>query len=265
MRLSSTKLVPLVLITISMCSLVWGNSDGPPPGFTGTAFETTCATSGCHDSHALNSGSGMLSISVSPQDYSPGDTVDVRVSLSQTGQQRWGFEAAVDDHIGTFILTDPARTRIVLDSAGNQFVTQTSAGTDSGMVDSANGWSFKWAVPDRYPPDASFFVAAGCTADADGTASGDYVYTTFALATCPVFLTGDVDGTGTITARDLFAMVAYIFKGSYLFFPCAAAGDVDCNGSVTSSDLIYLVNYVFKGGPPPCDVCNLIPDVWTCP
>ena len=58
--------------------------------------------------------------------------------------------------------------------------------------------------------------------------------------------------------------MGYIFRGGAHPLPCDAAGDVNCTGTVTSADIISLVNYVFKAGPPPCDVCDLIPDVWPC-
>jgi hypothetical protein len=44
-----------------------------------------------------------------------------------------------------------------------------------------------------------------------------------------------------------------------------AAGDVNCSGAVSAADVITLVNHIFKGGPPPCDVCDLIPGLWVCP
>lgn len=77
--------------------------------------------------------------------------------------------------------------------------------------------------------------------------------------------TGDVDGTGTITAADIVYLVGFVFKSQSAPMPCAASGDVDCSGDVTASDIIYLVAHVFKSGPAPCDVTSLIPDTWSCP
>lgn len=82
---------------------------------------------------------------------------------------------------------------------------------------------------------------------------------------CPILMTGDVNSNGSITSADIIYLVGYVFKGSAAPLPCQAAGDVNCNGSVTSADIIYLVGYVFKGSAPPCDVCTIIPGVWSCP
>jgi hypothetical protein len=82
---------------------------------------------------------------------------------------------------------------------------------------------------------------------------------------CPVAITGDVNSTTTITSADIIYLVNYVFKGGATPLPCAAAGDVNCNGTITSADVIYLVNFVFKGGAAPCDVCTIIPALWSCP
>lgn len=78
-------------------------------------------------------------------------------------------------------------------------------------------------------------------------------------------VTGDVNQNGVISSEDIIALVNYIFKSDASPLPCEAVGDVNCNGSVTSADIIHEVNHVFKGGPAPCDVCSLIPGVWSCP
>ena len=82
---------------------------------------------------------------------------------------------------------------------------------------------------------------------------------------CLIPVTGDFDGSGMVTSSDIIRTVGYIFKGGAPPHPCAALADVNCSGTVTARDVIELVSYIFKGGPPPCDVCSLIPDVWTCP
>jgi hypothetical protein len=78
-------------------------------------------------------------------------------------------------------------------------------------------------------------------------------------------MTGDVNVSGAITAADIIYLVGYVFKSGPAPVPCAAAGDANCDAAATAADIIYLVIHVFKGGPMPCDVCALIPGVWTCP
>ena len=81
---------------------------------------------------------------------------------------------------------------------------------------------------------------------------------------CPILVTGDVNQNSSLTSADIVFLVGFVFKSGAPLEPCEAAGDVNCDGSVTSADIIYLINHVFKGGAWPCDVCTLIPTVWTC-
>ena len=84
-------------------------------------------------------------------------------------------------------------------------------------------------------------------------------------AACPIAMSGDVNINGAISASDIIVLVNYVFKAGPAPLPCLANGDVNCNGAVSSSDIITLVISVFKAGPPPCNVCDLIPAVWSCP
>lgn len=86
-----------------------------------------------------------------------------------------------------------------------------------------------------------------------------------ASAACPIALSGDINLSGAITSADIIALVNYVFKGGAAPLPCPAAGDVNCSGGVTSADIIALVNYVFKGGAAPCNICSIIPSLWSCP
>ena len=82
---------------------------------------------------------------------------------------------------------------------------------------------------------------------------------------CIVELTGDVNLSGGITTADVICLINFFFLGPCPPQPCDASVDVNCDGRMQTSDIIYLVNHIFKSGPPPCDVCTLIPAVWTCP
>lgn len=95
--------------------------------------------------------------------------------------------------------------------------------------------------------------------------SQSFAGTTPASDSCLVVMTGDVNVDQKITASDLICTVHYVFLGPCEPQPCRAAADVTCNGIVTSADIISLVNYIFKSGASPCDVCTIIPEMWTCP
>lgn len=82
---------------------------------------------------------------------------------------------------------------------------------------------------------------------------------------CPLTVSGDVNEDLAVNAADIIEIVVYVFKGGPAPRPCEAAGDTDCSGTVTAADIIALVDYVFKGGTPPCNVCSVIPDIWSCP
>jgi hypothetical protein len=77
--------------------------------------------------------------------------------------------------------------------------------------------------------------------------------------------TGDVNSDSVITASDIIYVVSYVFKSGPEPVPCVAVGDINCSGDITSADIISLVNYVFRSGAEPCDVCSLIPGIWSCP
>jgi hypothetical protein len=78
-------------------------------------------------------------------------------------------------------------------------------------------------------------------------------------------MTGDLNGSSTLTSSDVILLVNYVFKGGAAPSPCPAVGDCNCNGTVTSGDIITLVNHVFKGGPAPCNVCTAPGLGWSCP
>lgn len=106
-----------------------------------------------------------------------------------------------------------------------------------------------------YPDGSS---TEGCTVNiTDGIAD--------ACTACPIWKTGDLDGSGTISATDLIRLVKYVFQGGALPEPCPAAADVDCNGHVDAKDVVYLIRYTLMNGPAPCNVCTLFNGTWDCP
>lgn len=65
------------------------------------------------------------------------------------------------------------------------------------------------------------------------------------------FMSGDVNGDGSIELGDAIYLLNYLYKdGPEPVYP--DAGDVNCDGAIDLGDAVYLLNYLFKDGPAPC-------------
>jgi hypothetical protein len=153
-------------------------SGGPLPRKTGsTRFgENSCTQ--CHGGTA-NSGTGKLDLTGVPETYVPGQTYNVKVTLQQTGQSRWGFELATrkDDgtQTGTLQIGPDGFTQIITDG-GVQFIEHTSVGTRAGTANGPVDFNFTWKAPDTNVGEV-FFSVAGNAANNNGTNTGDFIYT----------------------------------------------------------------------------------------
>lgn len=173
-----------IIILWAAGAVAGGFSSGPDDGRTNAPGETNCAIFGCHTSFAIDSGPGIYTISA-PVEYIPGDTIDITVALSHAGQLRWGFEVTALDSanlpLGLMLITN-SRTQLSISNGslapiGRQYVKHTALGTDAGLSNASQGWSFKWIAP----PTAGFgpvtFWGAGNAANFNLSATGDYIYT----------------------------------------------------------------------------------------
>ena len=163
----------IVLLIISF-SLLIANETGPENGRTGAPGESNC-TVGCHSSFPLNSGSGSVAISGIPETgYMPGEKYTITISVSQSGQIRWGFEAVILDasnnNAGTITVTDASRTQ-TSQSGGRTYIKHTLGGTASGT------WTFDWTAPASDIGEITIY-AAGNAANGNGSNQGDFIYTT---------------------------------------------------------------------------------------
>ncbi len=163
-------------------------SEGPPPGTTGDSFfgEPSCNQQGCHTGNPVNAPGGSLTISGVPAQYTPGNTYTITVTISRTGQMRWGFELAVRSattkaQAGTIVATDTLNTQIVTQN-GIQYIEHTVNGTFLGAPQGS--WSFNWIAPAAAVGDIRF-SCAGNAANGDFNNTGDYIYTTVAVSSPP--------------------------------------------------------------------------------
>lgn len=163
-------------VLVCACGMLLAHSTGPLPGRTGDFGEPNCT--GCHTSFPLNSVGGTLTISGVPAHYTPGQTYPITVTISKSGQTRWGFElsarivtGAVQG--GTLIASDATNTQIKTQN-NIQYIEHTQAGTQAGA--GQGSWTFNWKAPDT-AAGAIRFSAAGNAANGNGSNQGDFIYT----------------------------------------------------------------------------------------
>ncbi len=178
----------LFFLICSSGSILLALSEGPPPGTTGDSFfnEPSCNQTDCHVGNALNASGGSLTIAGVPAQYQPGKTYPITVTISRTGQRRWGFELAVratstKAQAGTIVATDTLNTQMVAQN-GVQYIEHTLNGTFLGA--SQGSWSFNWTAPATAVGDVRF-SCAGNAANGDFNNTGDFIYTTFVTSSAP--------------------------------------------------------------------------------
>ena len=100
-------------------------------------------TQPCANCHTGALGSGSIRINL-PAEYRVGQTYEIGVSISHTGQNRWGFFLKARDGSGK-----PAGDFSSIDKntqAFSNYISHTSTGTFQGQSNSAN-WDLKWTTP----------------------------------------------------------------------------------------------------------------------
>lgn len=162
---------------------VLANIDGPPVSRTGAPNELTCSSADCHLGSAVNGGGGTLTITGFPANYSPGQEVDITVTMAQSGRIRYGFEATIIDdqgrRAGDITNVEPGRTQIKQGPvAGNlrQYIQHTFNGNSANGGTDQGRWTFRWKAPAQSVGRITIYVASNAAND-DGSQTGDLIYT----------------------------------------------------------------------------------------
>lgn len=160
-------------------------------GFTGSPSEQTCI-SNCHNTYALNSGAGSVTISATPaftnNQYVPGQVYTVTVHVAQTNIRLFGFgfEAlnASNTNAGTLSTSGFSSVQLKTSSLGRTNVVHTTNGGSSTTM--AKDFNFSWTAPTS---GNVTLYAAGNACNGNNSDSFDYVYTT-SLALTPQIAAG---------------------------------------------------------------------------
>ena len=172
--------------------LIKAYSSGPDPGKSGVPGEGGVCTD-CHLGTDLNAGGGSVKISTGAPTYTPGVKQQIRVTISDPTQRRWGFQLtarlASDPTVRAGVLASPdSKTLVICAASGLQQVPCTSspalqyiehslAGAVITDVGAGNTFSFDWTPPDANVGPVVLY-AAGNAANANTREDGDHIYTT---------------------------------------------------------------------------------------
>jgi hypothetical protein len=163
-----------------MLSFSFENSNGKA-GHTGSPGEQTCARSGCHDTYALNTGPGSISINVvgaANNTYVAGQTYEVNVTIAQSGSNLFGFnvEALQPSGNNAGTLNTGVGSQAINVTVGANVRRNLTHTLAAGASSNQHTFSFTWTAPTD-GSDVTFYVA-GNAANSNGSDSGDRVYTT---------------------------------------------------------------------------------------
>jgi len=162
----------VLLALLTVVSFSFAYSSGPPSGHAGDPPANANCTA-CHSSFPLNSGDGELSIT-ELLEYTPGQSYDLTISLTDPGQSRWGFQTTArngsNQFSGTLSLVTPATTQL-----NSGYINHTTAGTNSGSG-AGNSWTISWTAPPAGTGPVTFYVA-GNAANNNFDNTGDDIYT----------------------------------------------------------------------------------------
>lgn len=145
-------------------------------GFTGSPGEQNCTS--CHNSFALNSGGGSISIattpSISTSGYVPGTSYTIDVTVAKTGVALFGFGTEIltssNTNAGTLSILNATDTRLLNSGARTNVVHQTGGGAATDQ----KTFSFKWVAPAT--AGAATIYAAGVAANGNNQNNSDFVY-----------------------------------------------------------------------------------------
>ena len=160
---------------MTWAALLWGNSLGPPPDRSGVSG-VTCSTSACHNDFPANVGGGSVSITGLPEEWTPGVTYPLQVSVSHSGASLYGFQmTGVDSNgaqAGGFVIG--TGTALQSGSAGGNTIEhiQHSFATTNSM------FSFSWTAPGASSTGAVKFNVAANAANGSFSRFGDFIYST---------------------------------------------------------------------------------------
>ena len=163
---NSVRITAFLALLITISSSLSGNSGGPPTGYAYNAPNYNNCTI-CH-SGTVNSGNGSVEFIDLPNEFNPGETYSIGITVTGSNSRGYGFQATAmlgDQFAGNFSLNSNSENLEL-----NGGFIQHSSRTDSGI------WYFNWDAPEE-ATEAITFSASGLGTGGSSGYSGDRVYT----------------------------------------------------------------------------------------
>ena len=163
---NSVRITAFLALLITVSSPLSGNSGGPPTGYAYNAPNYNNCTI-CH-SGTVNSGNGSVEFIDLPNEFNPGETYSIGITVTGSNSRGYGFQATAmlgEQFAGNFSLNSNSENLEL-----NGGFIQHSSRTDSGI------WYFNWDAPEE-ATEAITFSASGLGTGGSSGYSGDRVYT----------------------------------------------------------------------------------------
>jgi hypothetical protein len=178
----------LVAMGIAIITMSWDIlSTNGKSGATGSPGEVNCTD--CHSTYAVNTGGGSITIAaptLTGWQYIPSTTYAINVTVARTGNSLFGvdFEALQSSgaNAGTLVITNSAETQIKNTTISGNSRSNVVHKTNGGATTNTHTFSFNWTAPATNVGNVTFY-AAGDACNANGSTSGDYVYTSSQVVT----------------------------------------------------------------------------------
>ena len=173
------SLLIAIIVTITYQAISYPT--GPPASVTNAQGEGSCVNSGCHSGSLITSGTDwnniVLSSNFTGNGYIPDSTYTIKISHTQSGISKWGFQATVLDGANKMAgtVTGSGRVQKTTNATlAREYMMQTFTGTSSTSTN-ASDWSFTWKAPAKNSGPLNFFACV-MASNNDNTSSGDASY-----------------------------------------------------------------------------------------
>jgi len=197
----------LILITfISSSAFVLKYSSGIA-GYTGSPGEQTCANQGCHSGGAV--AAAGITITATPSftndEYVPGTTYTIDVTVSAAGYSHYGFDCEVlndaNANIGGMQLNGAGTGVQFLNFAGKRNAVHNTPKTGTLVT-----FTFKWVAPASGAGNATFYASANAV-NGNGNSNGDFPITPVSMPLAeavPAVTTGIAQHSKTISQVSVY-------------------------------------------------------------